>query len=144
MGNQRRSWLYVIDAIKAVQSGEIGRVFFARAWYTNGRGSIGRGKLASVPEWLDYSLWQGPAPEREFRDNLVHYNWHWFWHWGTAELGNNGVHTIDVARWGLGVDTPVLVSSVGSHLRFDDDQETPDTSIASFQFENGTTLTWEQ
>jgi len=73
-----------------------------------------------VPEWLNYDLWQGPAPEKEYRDNIVHYNWHWLWHWGTAELGNNGVHLIDICRWGLGVDYPTRVVSGGGRYR---DQE---------------------
>ncbi|HEU0038273.1 MAG TPA: Gfo/Idh/MocA family oxidoreductase [Verrucomicrobiae bacterium] len=142
MGNQRRSWPYVIDAIKAVHSGEIGRVFFARAWYTNGRGSIGRGKPAPVPEWLDYSLWQGPAPEREFRDNVIHYNWHWFWHWGTGELGNNGVHALDLARWGLGVDLPKRITCGGNRYHYQDDWETPDLYVTTFDY-GDKAIVWE-
>ena len=144
-GTQRRSWPSHIEAVAALRQGAIGRVLYARCFYLfSDRPSIGRGKAVPPPETLDWSLWQGPAPERPFRDNYVHYNWHWFWHWGTAELGNNGVHTLDVCRWGLGVDYPVLAACVGSRLRYDDDQETPDASIATFQFENGTTITWEQ
>jgi predicted dehydrogenase len=134
MGNQRRSWPWVIESIEAVRNGEVGKVFFARAWYTNHRPSIGKGKPAPVPEGLDYSLWQGPAPERPFRDNILHYNWHWFWHWGTGEFGNNGVHFMDLARWGLDVDLPQRVTCGGNRYHFKDDWETPDIYVASFDF----------
>jgi predicted dehydrogenase len=144
-GTQRRSWPSHVEAIDALRKGAIGRVLYSRCFYLfSDRQTIGRGKAGPPPEGLDWALWQGPAPEREFRDNYVHYSWHWFWHWGTAELGNNGVHTVDIARWGLGVDAPVRVSSMGSKLRYDDDQETPDQSLATFQFEDGRTITWEQ
>ena len=141
-GTQRRSWPALREGIARMQAGEIGRVILARSWYMADRPTIGHGKPAPVPSWLDYSLWQGPAPERPYRDNLVHYNWHWFWHWGTGELGNNGVHTIDLCRWGLGVDCPIRVSSTGGKYRYDDDQETPDTNVAVFDF-GGATITWE-
>jgi predicted dehydrogenase len=142
MGNQRRSWPWIIEAISALHQGEIGKVLFARAWYTNHRGSIGQGKSAPAPEWLDYSLWQGPAPDRPFRDNLIHYNWHWFWHWGTGELGNNGVHSLDLARWGLQVDLPHRITCGGNRYHYKDDQESPDIYIASFDFgEKG--IAWE-
>ncbi len=95
-----------------------------------------------MPTWLDYSLWQGPAPARPYHDNYLHYNWHWFWHWGTGELGNNGVHLIDVARWGLGVDYPRHVTSSGGKFRFEDDQETPDTNTVVIDF-GGQSITWE-
>jgi predicted dehydrogenase len=141
-GTQRRSWPAIKEGIERLRAGDIGRVLFARAWYNNKRLSIGHGQTANVPAWLDYSLWQGPAPERPYRDNLIHYNWHWFWHWGNGELGNNGVHGIDVCRWGLGVDYPKRVTSAGSKLRWDDDQETPDTHVATFDF-GDSTLVWE-
>jgi len=134
MGNQRRSWPWVIESIEALHAGELGKVYFARGWYTAHRTSIGHGKPAPVPEWLDYSLWQGPAPERPFQDNIIHYNWHWFWNWGTGESGNNGVHMLDLARLGLRVDLPTRVTCGGSRYFYQDDWETPDTMSATFDF----------
>ncbi len=142
MGNQRRSWPWVIEAINALHAGEIGKIFFARAWYTNRRPTIGRGKPAPVPDWLNYDLWQGPTPERPFRDNILHYNWHWFWHYSTSELGNNGVHFLDIARWGLGVELPQRITCAGNRYHYQDDWETPDVCVTTFDF--GTcAIVWE-
>jgi predicted dehydrogenase len=143
MGNQRRSWPNVAAGIAELHGGIIGRPYFAKTWYTNNRPSIGVGKNTPVPEWLDYDLWQGPAPRREYKDNLIHYNWHWFWHWGTGEALNNGTHMIDLARWGLQVDFPTKVASTGGRYRFQDDWEAPDTQNISIEFANKSTISWE-
>ena len=143
MGNQRRSWPNVVAAIKEVHEGTIGRPYFAKTWYTNNRPSIGIGNTAAVPEWLNYELWQGPAPREPFRDNIIHYNWHWFWNWGTGEALNNGTHMVDLARWGLQVDYPVRVTSAGGRYRYQDDWETPDTQVITLDFDNRSSITWE-
>ncbi|RBL91467.1 dehydrogenase [Chitinophaga flava] len=143
MGNQRRSWPNVEAAIREVRGGTIGRAYFAKGWYTNNRESIGRGKEIDVPAWLNYDLWQGPAPRRPLKDNLIHYNWHWFWNWGTGEALNNGTHMIDLMRWGLGVEYPSRVTSAGGRYRYQDDWETPDTQVITLEFPNNTSMTWE-
>ncbi len=142
VGTQRRSMPGIIEAIERAKSGELGRVLLSRGWYTAVRKPIGHGKPAPVPTGLDYALWQGPAPEREYRDNLLHYNWHWFWHWGTGELGNNGIHSLDLCRWGLGVDYPRGVVAGGGKYYFDDDQETPDTHTVTYDF-GDKSIIWE-
>ena len=143
LGTQRRSSSGTRLAMERLHSGAIGRVYLARSWYNNVRGSIGKGKPAPVPSHLDYELWQGPAPRRDYLDNVVHYNWHWRWHWGNGELGNNGVHSIDLCRWGLEVTYPTYVTSSGGRYAYDDDQETPDTHTVAFEFDGEKSITWE-
>lgn len=143
VGAQRRSWAVLTQGIKELHNGIIGKVYFAKTWYTNNRGPIGFGKEVPVPSTLDFDLWQGPAPRRAYRDNMIHYNWHWFWHWGTGEALNNGTHEIDVARWGLNVDFPTSVSSEGGRFRYKDDWETPDTQNIDIRFGNDGLITWE-
>jgi predicted dehydrogenase len=143
MGNQRRSFPRMIEAMQELHQGIIGRVYFAKGWYANARKPIGVGKDAPVPAHLDYELWQGPAPRKPFKDNLIHYNWHWFWNWGTGEALNNGTHEIDMMRWGLGVDYPTKVVSAGGRFAFKDDWETPDTQTITYEFANNTAMTWE-
>jgi predicted dehydrogenase len=144
VGSQRRSWPNIIELMSQLRDGSlIGRVYFARGWYVNTRASIGFGKETPVPAGLDYELWQGPAPRRPFRDNVIHYNWHWFWHWGTSEACNNGTHEIDVMRWAMGQTFPVRVESAGGRYTAKDDWECADTQVATFTHEDGRAFIWE-
>jgi predicted dehydrogenase len=142
MGAQRRSAPLLTEGIEQLHKGIIGRVYLAKTWYTNMRKETFL-KPGPIPEWLDYELWQGPAPRVPYKDGLIHYNWHWFWHWGTGEALNNGTHEIDVARWGLGVDYPIRVTSVGGRYHFKDDWETPDTQIITWDYPGRISLIWE-
>jgi predicted dehydrogenase len=143
MGNQRRSMPNLIAAAKELKEGIIGNAYFGKSWYANNRKSIGTGKKLPVPSTLDFNLWQGPAPRKDYQDNLIHYNWHWFWHWGTAETCNNATHELDMCRWFLGVDYPTKVTSAGGRYAFKDDWETPDTQVATFEFGKNKSITWE-
>lgn len=143
MGNQRRSWPNVAEAIAEVRAGTIGHVHFGRSWYAANRAPIGTGKECAVPEWLDWDLWQGPAPRSTYKDNIVHYNWHWIWKWGTGEALNNGTHMVDLLRWGMEVDYPTAVQSTGGRYYYRDDWETPDTQIINFDFGGKKSMMWE-
>lgn len=143
MGNQQRSSPESMEARLQITNGLIGDVRYAKAFYSNARAPIGRGSVAPVPGWLDYELWQGPAPRTPYRDNVIHYNWHWFKRWGTGELLNNGTHEVDVCRWMLGVDRPVAVSSHGGRYYYDDDWEFFDTQNVTYDFPGGKAINWE-
>ena len=145
MGNQRRASLTyraVFDYLR--ETNAIGDMKWAKCWYMADRASIGRGTKIAAPEWLDWDLWQGPAPRRDLLSNIVHYNWHWFRDWGTSEMGNNAPHFADAARWALGVDYPESVQCVGDqYFPKGDDYDWPDTFNASFRFPGGKFMTFE-
>jgi predicted dehydrogenase len=142
MGTQRRSNALIIEAIDKIHNGLIGTPYFAKAWYSNTRKSIGVGTEAPVPATLDWDLWQGPAPRRPYKDNVHPYNWHWFKIYGTGETLNNGTHEIDVCRWALGVDFPNRVTSSGGRYHFKDDWQFYDTLVTSFAYDDKL-ISWE-
>jgi predicted dehydrogenase len=142
LGTQQRSSPHTIEIVKKIHQGLIGKTYFGKAWYCNTRKSIGNGNQVPVPEYLDWDLWQGPAPRRPYRDNVHPYNWHWFWHWGTGETLNNGTHEVDVCRWALGVDFPDRVTASGGRYHFKDDWEFYDTLVTSYEYD-GRMITWE-
>lgn len=142
VGLAQRSGSHFRSAVEFIRSGKLGAVPLAKAWTVHQRKSIGRKLESPAPPGIDYTAWLGSAPVRDFNSNRFHHNWQWFWDYGSGELGHWGVHLLDVARWGLGVDWPETVTASGGKLHFDDDQETPDTMFAQFQFA-GKVVTWE-
>ncbi|MFL5242056.1 MAG: Gfo/Idh/MocA family protein [Gemmataceae bacterium] len=142
VGTQRRSGAHFQSAAEFVRSGQLGKVPFARAWIAGHRPSIGHQEDAPTPKGVDYDLWLGPAPERPFNSNRFHYNWHWNWDYGTGELGNNGIHYLDSARMLLNLNAPERITCGGGRYFYEDDQQTPDTQVATFDFPH-TCLTWE-
>lgn len=143
VGNQRRSSAGYRQAMAKLHAGAIGKVYLGRTFFSRIRGPIGTETDGMPPGHLDYQMWQGPAPRRPYRKNVVHYNWHWFWHWGNGELGNNGPHGLDLCRWGLQVDYPIRTVSSAGRYRYDDDQETPDTHSVSWEFEGGKQIDYQ-
>ena len=139
-GTQSRSSAGAKEAIQHLRDGLIGDVYLSRGLCFKWRDTIGRTPKSAVPAGVNYDLWLGPAPDRGFTHNRFHYNWHWFWDTGNGDLGNQGIHEVDTARWGLGVGFPTKVSAIGGHVMFDDDQETPNVLNCAFEFDspNGT------
>jgi predicted dehydrogenase len=133
-GSQSRSNPGMIEAIHRLSDGTVGDVYMARALCYKWRPSIGKTPETAVPAGVNYDMWTGPAPLKPFTRNRFHYNWHWIWDTGNGDIGNQAIHEIDIARWGLGVGFPVTVSAMGAHFMFEDDQETPNTLNATYYF----------
>ncbi len=153
MGTQSRSSPHLLSAMEYLQTGVLGRVLFAKAWESGLQGSIGHPPDAPVPEGVDYDFWLGPAPKRPFNPMRYHSNWRWFFDYGTGDLGNDGVHRLDYARWAFDTarrasgqgplpDFPTRVSASGGKYYFDDDQEWPDTLMVTYDYP-GAILTYE-
>jgi predicted dehydrogenase len=133
---ERRSFQGFKDAVAFMRQGGIGEIYLAKGICYKRRDTIGRTPEEPVPAGVDYDLWLGPAPKRPFSRNRFHYNWHWHWDYGNGDLGNQGAHQMDIARWGLGVGYPTKISSMGGRFMFDDDQETANTQMCLFEFPN--------
>ena len=133
-GTQGRSVSAFREAMQLLHDGYLGEVYYAKGICYKWRDTIGHTPDATVPEGVHYNLWEGPAPDRPFSRNRFHYNWHWQWDYGNGDIGNQGIHEMDIARWGLGVKLPRLVSAIGGHFMFDDDQQTPNTLVATYKY----------
>jgi predicted dehydrogenase len=142
-GTQRRSNARLRAAIAALHEGIIGDVYMARSIHFQERASLGFKEAEAQPSYLNWDLWLGPARRQPFHRNLAPYNWHWFWDFGNGELGNNGVHFIDVARWGLRKGLPQKIRATGGRLGYKDQGQTPNTLLASYQYRDGAELVCE-
>jgi len=136
-GTNSRSAAATREGMKMLHDGFLGEIYMARGLCYKWRDTIGRAKEEPVPAGVHYDLWTGPAALKPFTRNRFHYNWHWQWNYGNGDIGNQGIHEMDLARWGLGVKLPTKVSAMGGHFMFDDDQETPNTMTANFEFNEG-------
>ena len=145
MGNQQRSSLETQEIIKDIHDGAIGNAYKAVAFYTNKRGAVPVPKKSTPPEGLDWDLFQGPAPRKSYEHDTWNYNWHWYgWDYGTAEMGNNATHELDIARWALDVKYPEHVDvSSGKYQFIDDGWSMYDTMEATFQFANNRVIKWD-
>jgi predicted dehydrogenase len=145
VGTQSRSAPHYREAIEYVRSGKLGDVHMAKAWNSQLRGNIGHKADGEVPDGVDYDLWLGPAARRPFNANRFHSTWHWNWDYGTGDMGNDGIHDLDIARWGLGVEAPTTVTCAGAKWAHDDDQQVPDTQVVTFTFpDSKAILVYEQ
>lgn len=135
VGTQSRSVPHMIEAIDYVKSGKLGKVHMAKAWNSQLRRRVPAQPDGKAPDTLNWEIWQGPAPDRAFNPNRYSYGWRWYWDYGTGDMGNDGVHDLDIARWGLGVDFPTSANCSAAKLFFEGDtQETPDTQMVTFEY----------
>ena len=143
-GTQSRSDLTIRSAMKFLHDGKLGEIYMAKANCFKPRDSIGKKQNSAVPDGVHYDLWLGPAPWRPFNENRFHYNWHWFWDYGDTDMGNQGIHEMDKARWGLNKDEyPVKIFGTGGYFAWDSDQETPNTQMTTYEYADGKLLIFE-
>src|SRR3954447_16490405 len=135
IGSQHRSWPFKMKAMEAIHGGLIGDVYLSKGLCFKRRASIGHKPDSPTPPGVNWDLFLGPAPMRPFDELRFKYNWHWFWDTGNGDIGNQGVHEMGIARWGLGDPAwPLSGVSTGGKYYVDDDQETPNTQMASFDY----------
>lgn len=135
-GAEQRSNPCAQSMAKFLKEGGLGEVYMAKGICYKRRDTIGKEMDGPVPAGVHYDLWLGPAPKRPFNKNRFHYNWHWNWDYGCGDIGNQGVHEMDIARWGLGVTLPTRICAMGGHVMFEDDQQTPNVLMANYEFPN--------
>ena len=136
-GTQSRSVPALQQAMKFMHDGGIGKIYMAKGLCYKRRKSIGNTPDGPAPEGVDYNLWLGPAPERPYSRNRFHYNWHCLGDYGTTDMGNQGIHQMDIARWGLNKhELPTKIHGAGEKFVYDDDQETPNTQISTFEYDD--------
>jgi len=155
LGTQSRTSSYFLEAMDYIRSGKLGRCLVAKAWESGKQGSIGHPPDSDPPEGIDYDMWLGPAPKRPFNRRRFHGDWRWFFDYGTGDLGNDGVHRLDIARWALStaaeaqgeapLGLPSAICASGGKWYFDDDQEWPDTLQVTYEYAGkpGKILTYE-
>jgi len=150
VGTQTRSSGHALAALEQLRNGAVGDVLAAKVWNSQLRRNIGRAQPAQPPATLDFDLWVGPAPMVPYQTNLLHSIWRWWYAFGAGDMGNDGVHDLDIGRWGLGLGDvhPTRVAALGGKYFFDDDQQFPDTQYVVFEYDLGggkkKQLTYEQ
>jgi predicted dehydrogenase len=137
---QRRYWGRFRKAVEMIHAGAIGDIYQGNFFFPGRRDSIGFKETKPVPGWLNWDLWLGPAPMQPYHENLVHYNWHWFWDFGNGELGNNGIHMIDILRWGMRKKLPVRVHSTGGRVGYKDQGQTPNSQNVTWVYDDGSMI----